>query len=562
MPAARTAAICFLLAVSTDSFAGRIPEEWDDLPQVGSISFSETSVALITRAGQYFILDRASNKLRQLDKDQFAQAWRAPLSPRAAEVKQQTGVGSTVALYTSSGKVYTTRNAYCSEGEEAKHGLWLGDAPVADHVDPCVSIGAAEVVGNQLWLGTRHDGEYGEYPADGIVVQALDTGARVAQVGTEQGLSGNLIRAIRVDPFANTIWVSTERGINEVDREIRVLRSQFFYQDFDPSTGVPTFSLVPKWRKSNPLVSLFKRLGLKDAKAFYDAAKQIPPALRNEFEEKTHQGAYHPANARTVEKSFAPREMNMLVPFLIEAARSVDDKARVVAISTMCTLNDPRAVEYLIEQSKSPRIHDDWLIPPCIGKFAKFGLMPEAQKSAYVETMLKRQTAELALAADRSQRANAPLIVEAAKSLKKAGDLRGMESINEFFRNADARSINTGLYEYVGQNLVYDDEITPAMIEGLKKIRGGFSSRGCQFFDMRWNFMPRRFDARYAEAIVIAIANRPASDVVTTGDDYCIEALKSQLANPDVRGKFLKDVYPNLTPPQRAVVDNRDRGQQ
>jgi hypothetical protein len=113
-----------------------------------------------------------------------------------------------------------------------------------------------------------------------------------------------------------------------------------------------------------------------------------------------------------------------------------------------------------------------------------------------------------------------------------------------------------------GQNLVYDDEITPAMIEGLKKIRGGFSSRGCQFFDMRWNFMPRRFDARYAEAIVIAIANRPASDVVTTGDDYCIEALKSQLANPDVRGKFLKDVYPNLTPPQRAVVDNRDRGQQ
>lgn len=554
----RLAAAWILLALSANAFAGRIPEEWDDLPQVDSISFSRTSVALTTASGQYFLLDRASNELRQLDQARFAQAWRKPPGPRAAEVEQETGVGSIVALNTSSGRVYRTKNAYCSEGEEMKHGLWLGDAPVADRVDPCVSISAAEIVDNQLWLGTRYDGEYGDFPANGIVVQALETGGRIAQLGTEQGLTGDLIRAIRSDPFRRTIWVTTERGINEVDRGFRVLRSRFFYQDFDPATGVPAYRLVPEWRKSNPLVTLFKQLGLKDAKAFYDAAKQIPPAMRDEFEEKSHAGAYYPANARSPEESFAPREMNVLVPFFIEAARSPTDSARAVALSTMCAFNDRRVMDYLVEQSKTPRLHDDWLIPPCIGKFAKFGLMADAQKSAHMETMLRRQTEALKLARESSQRTDYRLIVEAAKSLKKAGDRRGMDLINEFFRNSDSGSINVGLYEYVGQNLVYDDEIAPAMIEGLKKIRGGFASRGCQFFDMRWNFMPRRFDASYAEAIVIAIDNRRAPHSAASGDDYCVEALKSQIAKPDVRRSFFNDVYPKLTASQKAVVGNLD----
>lgn len=558
-PGLRLAAAWILLALSANAFAGRIPEEWDDLPQVDSIAFSRTSVALTTASGEYFLLDRASNELRQLDQARFAQAWRKPPGPRAAEVEQETGVGSIVALNTSSGRVYRTRNAYCSEGEEMKHGLWLGDVPVANHVDPCVSISAAEIVDNQLWLGTRHDGEYGDFPASGIVVQALETGERIAQLGTERGLTGNLIRAIRSDSFRKTIWVATERGIDEVDRGFRVLRSRYFYQDFDPATGVPAYRLVPAWRKSDPLVTLFKQLDLKDAKGFYDAAKQIPPAMRGEFEEKSHAGAYHPANARSTEESFAPREMNMLVPFFIEAARSSSDSARVVALSALCAFNDRRVMDYLVQQSKTTRLHDEWLVLPCIGKFAKLGLMADAQKSAHAETILRRQTEALKLTGEKPQHVDFKLIVEAATSLKKAGDRRGMDVINEYFRNSDPASINTRLYEYVGQNLVYDDEIAPAMVEGLRKIRDSFASRGCQFFDMRWDFMPRRFDASYAEAIVIAIDNRRAPHSAASGEDYCVEALKSQLAKPDVRRKFFNDIYPKLTASQKAVVDSLGR---
>jgi hypothetical protein len=368
--------LCFvLLVLPLTAFGGRILEEWDDLPQVDSISFSKTLVGLTTASGEYFIYDRGTNKLRALDKNRFLQNLGSSVGPRVAEVKKETGIGSLVALKTSGGKELTTQNAYCSEGEDRQHGLWLEGAPVKDHVDPCQSISAAEIIDDQLWLGTRADGEYGDYPAEGVVVQSLDTGKLIKKLGTEQGLTGDLVRTIRVDSFNNTVWVATKRGINEITRGFRISRSLFFHQDLDPDTGAPKISLTPMWRKSNPLATLFKRLRVSDAKKFYAAAMQISPEIRERFDNDLNLGVYSPANARSREQSFAPGVMNVLVPFVIEAARSPDENVHVQALSLLCAFNDQRVTDYLVEQSKAPQPRDKWFLPACVEKFRKFSLM-------------------------------------------------------------------------------------------------------------------------------------------------------------------------------------------
>lgn len=147
-------------------------------------------------------------------------------------------------------------------------------------------------------------------------------------------------------------------------------------------------------------------------------------------------------------------------------------------------------------------------------------------------------------------------VVSSAKGLKQAGDLRGMDLINDYFRTAKGNEQDEPLYDRVGQFLMYENEIAPAMIEGLNKIQGPDAYRGCMFFDMRWKFMPRRFDAQYAEAMLLAIDRRESgSESRAKIEKYCNEAFKSQLGNFYVRQAFFKDVYPKLTPQQQALAD-------
>lgn len=548
-------AACLCFALPLTCFGGREPEEWDDLPQAVSMSFSQLSVGLTTSSGKYFVLDRASNELHEFDKNRFLREMGGATGVMAAEVVHDTGTESVVALRTSTGKALITQNAYCGEGEKNRHGLWLDRISVRDHVDPCSSISAAEIVDDQLWLGTRFDGEYGDYPAQGIVVQSLATGRLIKRLTTKQGLTGDLVRTIRLDPYGKTIWVATNRGINEIDLEFRVARSLFFYQDLDPQTGAPTVSLTPSWRTSNPLATLFKQLGVRHATEFYKAAIQIPPAVRQRFFDDLNDGSYAPVNARSVEESFAPKEANVLVPFFIEAARSPTEGSRANALAYICSFNDQRVLDFLVEESKALRPPAEMFIPKCVGKYMRFGLMGGLQQRAQISAMLKQEEEALARARSPSTPANFQVIAETAKSLKQLGDRRGMDLINDYFRNSEGGSLNVSLYEYLGQQLVYEDEIAPAMLEGLKKIHSSYAARGCQFFDMRWQFMPRRFDARYAEAILISIDSRAPGQSYRAGEDDCVEAFKSQLANDAVRRAFLSDVYPKLTSAQKTLAD-------
>jgi len=568
-----------MLLQATSSPAGRDPEEWDDFPRVTAISFSKTSVGLSTFQGEHYLVDRATSRLEEIHKEQFEQSFAGSIGVKAAEVKEETGIESTVLLRTSSGKELTTRNAYCAEGEESEHTLRLDGAPLKDHVDPCSSVSCAEIVGDNLWLGTRHDGEYGDYPAQGIVVQTVARSLLVKTLTTAQGLSGDLIRAIRLDPFDKSVWIATNEGINVVDQDFRVLRTHFFYQQLDPVSGSPVVGLSPTKRESSRMAALFKELHTSDAKEFYAVAISIPAAVRERFTNEMFDDQYRYGNRYSVEDAFAPREMNVLVPFFIEDARSPDEKVQRAALYNICLFNDQRVIDFLVEQRNlygtPSQSFNAGIARECVDKFTRFGLVSAQQKNDQIASMLKQEQDSLErirAATSTDTHDDNQAVVTLARDLKNAGDRRGMDLINAYFKavvgDRDTspsqqelyqifRDVN--LYRQIGTYMSSESDIAPAMLEGLRKLRLPTASRtGCSYFDMRWpaDRMPRRFDAKYAEAMLIAIERRGPQGAAPPGaEDVCAEAFKSQLGDSGVHQVFFKEVYPQLTPGQKELAD-------
>ncbi len=159
------AAVFCLCLINRAAEAGRLPEEWDALPQIESFAFTKAAIGLIAGDHSYFILDTKEGTFKEIPETEFKRQFPAP-TQRSAEVVNNTGIGSEVRLRTSGALTFFVTNAYCSEGENITHRLSLNGKPLKDFVRPCYSVSAVEVDGDQLWLGTRADLEYGDYPAD------------------------------------------------------------------------------------------------------------------------------------------------------------------------------------------------------------------------------------------------------------------------------------------------------------------------------------------------------------------------------------------------------------
>lgn len=367
-------------------YAGREPEEWDTLPQVEIIRFSKDAIGFMASDHRFFILYRKSKSFRNLDQNTFSGLFPASENRKPAEILRHTGVGSTVLLRASDGTEYKTQNAYCSEGEDDHHTLFYEGNTVTDNIDPCHSVSALEIVGDQLWLGTRHDGEYGDYPAEGIVIQSLKSTKLIRKLDTNAGLTGNLIRIIRKDPYNGTIWIATEQGFNTIDQNFKIINSQYFYEDFDNQTGKSTVFLSPSQQQSNPLAVIQRQLAIDKPKEFYDSVKQIPHDKLKDFSlYNLHAGIYSGLNARSIEESFASKEMNILVPFFIEASKSTDKSVRESARGMLCMFNDKQVIDFFIDLEKiAPSASDptgQWIARECINKYGKLGLLKKYQSS-------------------------------------------------------------------------------------------------------------------------------------------------------------------------------------
>ena len=354
-------AMSFCLAPGPASAAPE-PEWWDHLPQIGAVVFSETSLGLVAGDGRRFVLDRATLRLDALDAESFASSW--PETLPVATPDRSLGPRAVV-LHATGGRDFVSHAASCSEGDDEHHALHDGWVAVAvPSVDPCESISAAEIVGDQLWLGTRRDGEGSAGPGRGVVIQPLSGTGSSRSLTRAEGLSGDLIRAIRRDPYRNTTWVVSERGLSEIDADLRVVVTRYFYEDFDAASGRSVVKLDGRSHASDPLAILARQLGVADTQAYHAAVLGIPPAMRAKLRIVEPFGAFG---------HFVPEEMNVLVPFLITATGSSDSAAAANAILTLCRFKDARIPELLrsIEADDTSR---RWAAKSCLDGYARGGL--------------------------------------------------------------------------------------------------------------------------------------------------------------------------------------------
>jgi hypothetical protein len=217
-------ALALFLAAAECAHAGREETSWDHLPDIAAISFSAANVGFATDTARHFVLDRKAETFREVTDEEFGALFQGAVGPNAAQSLDPHAHPESKRLSTSSDHVVRVLDAHCGEGE-TKNELTIDGARMSSHVPDCTSISAAEIVGEHLWLGTREDGCYGEYPAHGIVVQRLAGGELVGKLDRKSGLTGDLVRVIRKDTHADSIWVATELGIDEVSKGLEVRRS-------------------------------------------------------------------------------------------------------------------------------------------------------------------------------------------------------------------------------------------------------------------------------------------------------------------------------------------------
>lgn len=376
--------IAGFVALPVFCHAGRIPEPWDVLPKIVNMAFSEMHVGFISRDKSYFVLERTSRRWEHSrDWKKFSELFPTGQSPEPARTIEEKGIGSLVLLRASGNTTFKTKNAYCGEGAGIEHRLYRDGKEVSDHVDPCRSVSSLEKLGDLLFLGTRLDAEYGEYPAQGIVIQSIKDGKLAGRIGEKEGLSGNLVRVIRLDPRTGHLWVASHQGFNEISVDIQksrkgpatkfqILDTQYFYEGFDEATGKPTILLSPAPQPSDRFASTARLLAIEDTRGFYKAVRDLPPKLYEQFAHGSFGIYVWP------EGPFFPEKMNVLVPFILASARAggenhEPESVQSWAITFLCHFQDQAALDFLFSFQKNNRV--DWLTT-CLKEFEKAGLLP------------------------------------------------------------------------------------------------------------------------------------------------------------------------------------------
>lgn len=556
-------------------FAGMEAELWDTLPALTQINFSSAAVEFGAADGRQFVLTRADRSFhgasQQVSSGQQAQA---------------TAAG----FITSDGRKVTTKDPNCSaEGDNSPHTLALDGLPIKDQCKPCSTISAAETTNDMLWLGTRFDGEYGASPAEGIVVQSLKDGVLVAKLSRENGLTGNLVRLIRKDPFTGNLWAVSNAGINEISPDAKIISSGYMYEDFNPADGSSSVFLSSVPIASNPLAVLERKMGVARAKDYYAAALTIPKDTRsclNLYDVYPTPPCDYKFDSET-DRQFLPSAFNALLPFVSETLLSSRETGIYEALHVLCRMNDRKAYDLLREIEKTLPLRNrhvdryvDITVKECLRKHESLGLAPstetkqraDALAEQIIDMLGKVRSAGLSEEAYYSYMRNnttysPDTVIEAVKALYKMGDIRGMELLNAHFEASTGSDADANLFDRMGGSMWYYDEIAPAMMAGLEKIIGFRASSGCQYFDMTYKQdRPSRFNAGSLPAILAALENAvpekvPHQPEQATGvRNACRPAFLSQVKNPAVKTEFFRKYYPQLTPARQKLAADLLRG--
>lgn len=320
--------------ISTVSTAGGIEfREWDTLPYVENILFSPFSLGIVSQNGRLFRVDRRTHEVQQLDAQIFAQEFPKPWPPKPSDPPHKI-------LRTTGGEQFEQTRGACSEGAAEAHVLRYQQRRFPDVLKTCSTVTAVEIIGSQVWFGTAEFSEWGDGKAEGIVVQALHKREKIQSITAKSGLTGGVIRMLREDPVTKTVWVATERGLNQIDRRFRVMWSGYWYEELESSSHKLQTRLSATPKVSDPFAVMGRELGVEDWAAFSEAIEHVSSAERNKLRLYDFHMYGFPARRLS-------HDLNILVPFFIQAAESPVEAIHLFGLSNLCKFDDPRVQAFM-----------------------------------------------------------------------------------------------------------------------------------------------------------------------------------------------------------------------
>lgn len=239
----------------------------DDFPQVTSIVFTESAVALtvvpnryhfgsnLPDESRYFVAYRPDLKFHQVERGEYAELtvseqverrvnYRASdnFEIEASQDCVEAGYRWDLAPRDIKGRVTVTIESQSYEVE-----LLCQSA-----------IPHAILFDDDLWIATVEHGDHGYYGSEGILVVSGDDGTTsVIDIGFYP------ILALVKDPWSSQVWAVTEQQIARMGRGGEVLGRYWKYHDFDSTSHRPDVFVTASNEpiEDHPLALLARRLG-------------------------------------------------------------------------------------------------------------------------------------------------------------------------------------------------------------------------------------------------------------------------------------------------------------
>jgi hypothetical protein len=356
--------------------------DWDVLPLMRLVRFEPDRVLLGTAEGKCLALLRASRRLVPVRCNTgilFQNTkWHKPPRGLVPEFRDA------VAYFDSNGERWTSSPGNCGEGTHHTPLLWHERKAFRARIEPCHGVSAVEVRDRKVFLGTLHDGTYGPGEGEGLLVQDLETEALLGRLRKKDGLSGDLVRWIRFDPFSDSIWVFSHRGYNRIDEDLHILETGYFQLDYPARTGETRVVIRDTFQPLNLLAAVAERVDIRDRPAFARAARKIPRSALHELTAGDMEciigGDCAPGGSQL---KFLPDDFLPVLPFFLEAAERELNTGTRVAMASLCAFRDQRVLDFMNAVYDKPHNDRDMhVVTECLVKHYRVGEQERCDEDA------------------------------------------------------------------------------------------------------------------------------------------------------------------------------------
>jgi hypothetical protein len=216
------------------------PWEGLGLPQMKYIYFTKSyvgfaslpSFADVSRGKHFYgIFDKTKETMQFVGRSKFVEVFPEAINQPELALSKAWEFRNYPSPKSSSGDSISIFYRNSSEGDSVDFGITTFTVRSVNFSANLGSslIGALEIFGDELWLGTEEAQSYNRsHGGQGILIYSLKTGKLIEKLNEKKGLSGDLIHLIRKDPFTEEVWIATQYGFDRLTLGHKLIRKYYF----------------------------------------------------------------------------------------------------------------------------------------------------------------------------------------------------------------------------------------------------------------------------------------------------------------------------------------------